>query len=42
MKNKVLVLMIFSCFVFADSPDKIPDVKAAAEQSNDNVISPIK
>ena len=42
MKNKVLVLLIFSCFVFSDSPDKVAELKTTIKQSSDNSISPIK
>ena len=42
MKNKVLVLMFFSCFIFADNPEVISENKIVNEQTEDNIISPIK
>ena len=42
MKNKVLFLMFFSCFIFADNPEVISENKIVNEQAEDNVISPVK
>ena len=42
MKYKIIALMTFGCFIFADTPDKIVEQKAENINIENNVISSIK